>query len=213
MSYKGLIPEIEWKDLVDEWEYLCRLHPVIGQDFHIIKIPGKSLREDATIYQYDVILKSEVKARKEEIDSFMMFGKLANKGTIHTMNMLRLAKSNEERMAIWCAAFAKDSFDGGKKFKQERPYLFYIGEKCESFLREKFEVWHHATKRLTAEIYYGFYMCEGVKIETWEALLELIALNAKMVLQDYQMVLYTSLNGEDVPAYIDEICNVRLNDK
>ena len=211
MSYRAAVPEIEWKDLVCEWEYLCHLHPELGRELPVCQIPCQSVREGTTMYLYDLILKSQVEARKEEMDNFMQFGKLANKGTIYTMNMLRLAKSNEERMAIWCAAFAKDLFGNGKKFKEKYPYLFHIGLTCESFLRGKFELWHHAMKKLTPEIYYGFYMCEGVKIETWEALVELIALNAKMVLQDYQMVLYTSLKGEEVPVYIEETCNVRLD--
>ena len=208
---KKLASELEWGALLREWEHFCKKYPEIQMDMPVQKVACKSYQPGVNIYGYDIIPKKEVENWIKKIDSIMLFGKPTNKGTLHTIYMLRSAKTNEERMAIWCAAFAKDLFECGWRFKGDEDFLSKLSFQCESFLHKKFEMWHHAMKRLTPEIYYGFNICHGVKIETWEALVEMIALNAKMVLQDYQLVVYSSWGEEEVPARAEEFFNVRLD--
>ena len=52
-------------------------------------------------------------------------------------------------------------------------------------------------KSLTPNIYFDFYLWENITLTSCDALMELIALNAKMVLQDYQLVLYSSLGEQE----------------
>lgn len=197
MYFDELDKQIKWEDLVQQWKYLCMTNPILSEGMSVKIIPCRAYQKGMYIYGYDFIFKKDVAEREKNIDHFFMFETPTNKGTLQTVNMLRSAKSDEERMAIWCAAFSKDIFEQGFRLKQNKNYLFWLGEKCKGFLRKKFALWHHAMKRLTPDIYYDFYLWEDIEIHSWRSLMELIALNAKMVLQDYQLVLYSSLGEQE----------------
>ena len=211
MLFDELNKEIKWKDLVTLWTHCCINNPILEEEMPVEIIKCKAYQEFSCVYGYDFILKNEVLRIRRNIDSHLLFGTPTNKGTLQTINMLRSAKDDEERMAIWCAAFAKDMQERGIRLKQNKNYLFWLEEKCESFLRERFYIWHHAMKRLTPDIYYGYNICDGIKIETLQALIELIALNAKMVLQDYQLVLYSSLGENETSDKLEMKFNMRID--
>lgn len=204
MVFDELDKQVKWEQLVNLWKHFCIFHPILGEEMSVKFIPCRSLQEGSYIYGYDFIPKKDIADREKNIDSFFMFETPTNKGTLQTISMLRSAQSDEERMAIWCAAFSKDMWDKGFRLKQDKNYLFWLGEKCELFLRGKFDVWHHAMKRLTPNIYYDFYLWEDITVTSWSALLELIALNAKMVLHDYQLVLYSSLGEQETIKKMNE---------
>lgn len=211
MLFDELVKEIKWADLVTIWKHCCIMYPILREKMPVEIIPCKADKEFSCIYGYDFIFKNEVSDRRNNIDNFFLFGTPTNKGTLQTINMLRSAKDDEERMAIWCAAFARDMQEKGIRQNQNKNYLFWLGEKCEDFLRERFDIWHHAMKRLTPNIYYGYNICDGIKIETWQALIELIALNAKMILQDYQLVLYSSLGENETSDKLEMKFNMRID--
>ena len=197
MYHDELDKQIKWEDLVQLWKHFCMFNPILSEKMSVKIIACRAVREGVGIYGYDFIPKNEVADREKNIDSFLMYDKPTNKGMLQTVSMLRSAKTDEERMAVWCAAFSKDMMGKGFRLKQDKNYLFLLREKCEDFLREKFDLWHHSMKRLTPDIYYDFYLWDDVTITSWRALMELIALNAKMVLQDYQLVLYSSLGEQE----------------
>lgn len=211
MLFEEINKEIKWEDLVQQWEYYYSFNPILKEEMSAEIIACKVQQQFGCVYGYDFIPKNQVAERRENIENFFLFGTSTNKGTLQTINMLRSAKNDEERMAIWCAAFAKDMQIKGIRLNQNKNYLFWIGEICDRFLRERFYIWHHAMKQLTPRIYYGYYFCDGIKIESWQALIELIALNTKMVLQDYQLVLYSSLGENDSCNKLEMKFNMRIN--
>lgn len=211
MLFDELDKEIKWADLVTIGKHCCIMNPILREKMPVEIIPCKADKEFSCIYGYDFILKNEVSDRRNNIDNFFLFGTPTNKGTLQTINMIRSAKDDEERMAIWCAAFARDMQEKGIRLNQNKNYLFWLGEKCEDFLRERFNIWHHAMKRLTPNIYYGYNICDGIKIETWQALIELFALNAKMILQDYRLVLYSSLGENETSDILEMKFNMRID--
>lgn len=204
MLFDELDKKIKWEGLVQTWKHFCIFYPILSEEMSVKIIPCKSFREGASIYGYDFIPKEDVAEREKNIQSFFIFDTPTNKGTLQTISMLRSTQSDEERMAIWCAAFSKDMWDKGLRLKQDKNYLFWLGEKCKSFLRGKFTLWHHAMKSLTPNIYYDFYLWENITVISCDALMELIALNAKMVLQDYQLVLYSSLGEQETIKKMNE---------
>ncbi|MCM1295350.1 MAG: hypothetical protein NC311_07385 [Muribaculaceae bacterium] len=211
MSFEEIDKEVKWEDLLTIWKHCCIYNPILTEEMPVEIIKCKANTELSCIYGYDFILKNEVQERRKNIDSFFLFGTPTNKGTLQTINMLRSSKDDEERMAIWCAAFAKDMLEKGVRLNQSKNYLYWLSEKCENFLRERFYIWHHAMKRLTPDIYYGYHICDGIKIKSWQALIELIALNAKMVLQDYQLVLYSSLGENEASDKLEMKFNMRID--
>ena len=95
------------------------------------------------------------------------------------------------------------------RLKQDRQYAMWLEHKCSVFLNSRFYTWHHAMRRLTPEIYYDC-IFDGIVIRSIDALIELVALNAKMVLEDYQLVLYSSLDKKEEMEGIKKF-NLRID--
>lgn len=121
-----------------------------------------------------------------------------NKGTLHTLQMLIDAQDEEERAAIWIYAFCHDLTDKHYGMKS-----YGICGQLENaaflFLKERFDIWHHAMKKLTPEYYIPASVLYEAEFEEHVSVVELIILNTYLIRKEYSVVLYHSLETTDSP--------------
>ena len=195
-------PDFTWGQLYEYWEN-CMWNapsilksPIAFEEIHI-----QYNRDDRYIYGYDWIARLELQNRKKMIErdviQFLYFTQPSNRGTIHTLQMLAEAESNEEIAAIWMYAIAFEMLQNGSSGKARR-YLHQICRVTRSFLSERFYFWHHAMRKLVPEIYTD-YLIKDADFESVESIIEIIVLNIALIKYEYAPVLYSSLQeGEYV---------------
>ena len=204
--------EITWPEIFKSWSVGTFSGPaVLEAPVRPVEVPVKYEEPGHYFYGYDWLSRAEYDQRRELIErdpaAFLYFTKATNKGTIHTLQMLTEAKDDEERAAVWIAAFAKEIRDSGDRAAWR--YADQLGRASEAFLRERFSLWHHAMRQLVPAVFVNCTLQEGSVFSSVYGMIELARLNAALILREYVPVLYTSLPaGERLPDH-----TVRLSEK
>ena len=196
--------EMQWEKTYKLWkgaEYSIGETLSVPVEVETIPVPYK---QDGYFYGFDWLPCEEVPRRKELIretpTEFFYFTKHTNKGTIQTAGMLAEAQTDEERAAIWIAATAKELIDhssGGNISKYARQLY---NSAC-NFLRDRYELWHHAMKQLVPQLAISWQLRESIVCEDAEPVVELICLNTFVVKNSYKILCYTSLEDGKNPGF------------
>lgn len=187
---------LTWEEVYRYWQASSWNGPsVIKEPVEPVEI-HIDWKKSGSFYGYDWLSRREFEQRKQTIENdlihFLYFTKSTNKGTIHTLNMLIDAKSDEERAAIWIYSYAKELSD----MQIQGDAYRYARQLCSlawSFLWERFDMWHHAMKKLIPQIFTNHDIFDNTEFESVRTVVELARLNAALVMHEYVPVLYTSL--------------------
>ena len=196
--------DITWEEIYKYWKYKILDAPSVLKapiDFEEIKI---DYNRDGFFYGYDWLTHERLENRKRMIENdvtdFLCFAEPSNKGTIHTLQMLTEAKTDEETAAIWMYAIAFELLQKGL-YGKSRKYANQICYVTRDFLADRFCFWHHAMRKLVPKIYTD-YLLREVEFESFESIIEIIVLNAALIRHEYAPVLYSSLKqGERWDEY------------
>lgn len=166
-------------------------------------------RGSGCFYGYDWLKNTEAAQRKKMIQSnvteFFYFTKPTNKGTIQTIEMLSEAIDEEERAAIWIAATAFELQN--KQYENGIPFLAcQMHDAARTFLQGRFNMWHHAMKRLVPDIIIPPNVLKSIANADADTVMQLIQMNTLMINGSYSVLLYTSLKDDSTP----ERSSVRL---
>ncbi|MBS5480311.1 MAG: hypothetical protein KHX46_04115 [Clostridiales bacterium] len=198
-------PQISWEEIYRYWSLYADRGPVIlNEPIRPTEIHVDFKRPDTYIYGYDWLSREEYLCRKKTIEKnpteFLYFTQPTNKGTIHTLRMLMDAKDDEERAAIWIYAFAKELSD--MCCRGITQYLYPLCTAASQFLSERYYLWHHAMKRLVPEVFINHALYSETEFRSFNAVIELVRLNAALLLHEYVPILYSSLEpGEHKADY------------
>ena len=195
-----------WDQLYATWEY-CMWNapailktPITFEEIHI------EYNGEGYIHEYDWLSHAEIQNRKRIIESdvthFLYFTQPSNKGTIHTLQMLAEAETNEEIAAIWMYAIAFEMLQNGLR-GEIRKCANEICRVTRRFLFDRFCFWHHAMRKLVPNVYTN-YLVKEAEHESVKSIIEAIVLNAALIRYEYKAVLYSSLregehgNGDSI---------------
>lgn len=198
--------QLDWEEVYQSWVYgQYYLPAVLSEPVKGETISVECPEDGCYIYGYDWLNRQGTLERKrliaEQPTEFLYFTRPTNKGTIHTAQMLIEAKDDAERAAIWIAATAFElkglTFMGRGKLYAERLY-----ETACEFLKERFELWHYAMRRLVPEIMVPYDLLECIDVKGPETIMHLIQINTLLIQGEYSILCYSSLKEGDTPARI-----------
>ncbi len=129
---------------------------------------------------------------------FLYFTKPSNKGMIQTAQMLMAAKNQEEKVAIWIAATANELLECSFESRIGK-YAKILEMTARGFLRDRYQIWHHAMRKLVPEIMIPYNILDNLICKDFDVAMELIQLNTLLIQNNYKILLYSSLKeGESI---------------
>ncbi len=187
--------DVTWENLYKCWKYCISKVTSILESPIVFEEINIDYNREGFFLGYDWLTCTRLQNRKRMIENdvtqFLCFAEPSNKGTIHTLQMLTEAKTNEEVAAIWMYAIAFELLQNGL-YGKSRKYANQICCVTRGFLAERFCFWHHAMRKLVPEIYTD-YLVRELEFESFESIIEIIVLNAALIRHEYVPVLYSSL--------------------
>jgi hypothetical protein len=184
-SYKE-IEEIKWENIWDNWiNYTEIYEPKLRNPIEIKRI-YVNYKKEGYFQGYDWINKNDFQERvkyvKERPIEFLYFGESLNKGTLHTLELLDQAKDNqEERAAIWIAAFTKDILDSMPDEWNGKGYSIlhkvYWEAQCKIDGNDDYYLWHHAMRKLLPEICFSYKFLENLNVNSYKLIVEISVIN------------------------------------
>ena len=199
-----MIEKMKWEDAYSLWQRNCYQFPEMLTASLSAETVFIQYERDGYIYGYDWLTVEEAEARKKQIIKnpieFLYFTKPSNKGTIQTAQMLMEAKNREEIAAIWIAATAKELleryFDNGIW-----KYASILEIAAWGFLKDRYQMWHHAMKKLVPEIMIPYNILDNLTCTGVDVVMELIQLNTLLIKNNYKLLLYSSLEEGESTEY------------
>ena len=194
--------DVTWENLYECWKYNIWKAPSILEKPIVFDEVNIDYNKDGFIYGYDWLTQVQLQNRKNVIENditqFLYFTETSNKGTIHTLQMLTEAETDEEIAAIWMYAIAFELIQNCCCGKAQK-YAYKICSVTQGFLSQRFCFWHHAMRKLVPQIYTHHFIED---LESIESIIEIIVLNAALIRYEYVPVLYSSLKkGERYSEY------------
>lgn len=104
---------------------------------------------------------------------FLYFTKPSNKGMIQTAQMLMAAKNQEEKVAIWIAATANELLECSFESRIGK-YAKILEMTARGFLRDRYQIWHHAMRKLVPEIMIPYNILDNLICKDFDVVMELI---------------------------------------
>ena len=161
------------------------------------------------IYGFDWLSNNAAQERKQLIQEkspeFLYFTKPSNKGTIQTAGMLVESQSDEERTAIWIAATAKELSEYNYGNNSIRRFSNMIYSAAYPFLKDRYSLWHHATKKLVPAIMLPSSVLENMVCKDIEPIIELIQLNTLLLKNTWRILQYSSIKDDNMPKFLYRI--------
>jgi hypothetical protein len=197
-KYKEL-EEITWKSIWNNWIKCIKTYePHLMEPIDINKT-YVNYKGEGYFYGYDWINKNEYQKRVEYISEkpmeFLHFGTSLNKGTLHTLEILDEAKeSQEDRAAIWIAAFTQDVLESLPYEWRGKAYniLYKVHEEAWSKINENYYMWHHAMRKLLPEICFSYDFLRSINVNSYRQIIELSVISSAQILNNYIAVEYDS---------------------
>lgn len=197
-----MFKQMKWEDVYDLWKIEQRHFPELLS----APVPAETVfveyKRPGFFYGYDWLENQEAEERKgliqKEVMEFLYFTKLTNKGTIRTAEMLVGARDAEEQAAIWIAATTQELLDrregGGVGCCADTLYR----AACE-FLRERYDLWHHAMKRLVPELLIPYPVLTAITCADESTVIGLVQMNTLLLKNHWRILRYSSLPAEEFP--------------
>lgn len=186
---------LEWEEVYSNWNLIAnRIAPELTESVTCNHINFEMDDNQLYIYGFDWLHKDEYDDRinyiTKEPRHFLYFGSTLNKGTLQTAQYLVEAKDNPELLAaIWIYSFVKDNMESS--IGRGSRWLSQLELSVGLFLRENNKRWHHSMRRLLPNEYFTFLLYD-LNISSINTVLEMAVLSAKLVNNDYSIVLYDS---------------------
>lgn len=200
---KDVLQEL-WKDIYRYWHVAVLNGPaILASSIQPIEIQIEFNNKNNVVYGYDWLTHDEFYSRKEliqrNVTDFLYFTKATNKGTIHTLNMLIHAKTDEERAAIWMYAFAQELLNSHIVGSMYR-YAIQLRDATYQFLSDKYFMWHHAMRKLLPNMFvrHGIYL--DTEFQSIYAVIDLVVLNTALICYEYTPIVYTSMKSGEEPS-------------
>ena len=203
--YELKLEEFEWEELYDFW--IMKANIIVPELLEPVPFEHIKFRYDNDqykIYGYDWIHKNVYKSRIKSItnnpSAFLWLGESLNKGTLQTAEYLAEAKDNEEKLSlIWLYSFVRELLDDLPTNLRGKSFRTLKGMEIEiiSELKRNDMHWHHAMRKLIPDNYYFDYIYDDINVISYESVIELAIINAKLVNDNYKVVLYDSYNKEE----------------
>lgn len=194
---------IDWQDSYDFWKmraYNIAPELLRAPSFQHIKFKFDNSRH--RIFGYDWLHKNEYEQRiklvTKDPTSFLLFGESLNKGTLQTAEYLVKAGDDPELLAlIWIYSIIRDlsnnlpeSLRGdGKRLLSGIEFGLYPK------LKENNMQWHHSMRKLLPEEYFS-YVYDDLELDGINSIIELAIINAKLIYNNYTIVLYDSFQSK-----------------
>lgn len=199
MIYK----KTEWEDVYRMWKaidspYLRGISKPITPE----RIPVISRYTGEPIYEIDWLDNETLKHEKESFktipfDLMMCFPETTPKGVKTTAKMLMYAQSEEEVAAIWIAAVCKTICLNGDIWSPLYCNALSLYDTAIRFLRRRFLVWHHATKRLVPDVNTQCKDYYDDKYKVQQEVMNFIFKNILELKKKYTIVEYSNVNEEE----------------
>ena len=197
--------DFKWEELYEFW----RMKAVITAPELLEPVPFEHIKfrfdnDQHRIYGYDWIHKNVYKSRiKSVIDNpsaFLWLGESLNKGTLQTAEYLAEAKDNEEKLAqIWLYSFVRELLNKLPSSLYGKSFMILSGIQSAIIaeLKRNDMHWHHAMRKLLPDNNFFRYIYDDINVISYESVIELAIINAKLVNDNYKVVLYDSYNKEE----------------
>lgn len=192
----------KWEEIYRCWKIYTSLNlsivnsPIIVKDIFVPYTGGIGF-----FYGYDWIHKDDYEERINLVtvqnDIFMLFGSSLNMGTLHTLKMLAETEDKEEQAAIWLYTFTFEMLP--KVNHENRKILKVINSASRYFLQNKFEIWHHAMRRLIPNVFFDEEIFDNATITSYAPIVEFAVANAALIIYEYIPVLYNSQSDFSKP--------------
>lgn len=197
-----MFEKMKWEDVYSLWKQNSYQFPEILTDPSFAETIFVQYNREGCIYGYDWLTVKEAEARKKLIMKnpieFLYLTKPSNKGTIQTAQMLMAAKNQEEKVAIWIAATANELLECSFESRIGK-YAKILEMTARGFLRNRYQIWHHAMRKLVPEIMISYNILDNLICKDFDVAMELIQLNTLLIQNNYKILLYSSLKeGESV---------------
>ncbi len=203
-----MFEQLEWETIYELWKR-SRYHfpkslsrPVSAETVFV------EYQQDGYIYGYDWLENEAARERKQLIQKnpmeFLYFIKPTNKGTIQTAEMLLEARDEEESAAIWIAATAKELSEYWIGSGVGR-YAAMLHMAACKFLKTRYDLWHHAMKRIVPEILIPTSVLENIVCKDAAPVVGLIQMNTVLLKSTWSILRYSSLKDEEFP---DSSCRI-----
>lgn len=196
-----MFERMSWDSVYKLWEYGGYYFPKSLSEPPVAESVFVECEHDYYIYGYDWLSNEAAKERKQLIQDkpkqFLYFTQPTNKGTVQTAQMLTEANDEEELAAIWIAATAFELMNSGRQTDAGR-YAYELHDAAESFLRERFCVWHHAMRRLVPEVMIPYSVLENLRCNEAKPVMGLIQMNVMMLKGSHTLLRYSSLSDEEL---------------
>ena len=194
----------EWKDIYEKWKIGMMYYPANADRIEVEAVHIDLGHREYKFYGYDWLLKAGAEQRKqlirERLSEFLYFTQPTNKGTIQTVGMLAEAESAEERAAIWIAATAFE-LNGDGWSSEIRRQAFLLHRAAISFLNKRFDVWHHAMRKLVPKIMVSPLLIEHLRQCDTETMIGIIQTNMIMLQGSYTPLYYSSMDQDKKPEH------------
>jgi hypothetical protein len=193
------VKEITWENLLSYWESRANVYePQLMLPFNLKKV-FVNYQNNGYFHGYDWIEINNYKERTEYVSEkpieFLCLGTSLNKGTLHTLEMLGMAQDNQEDCAaIWLVAFTKEVLDSFPYEWRGKGYniLYKVYIEAYSKIKEKYDMWHHAMRKLLPEICFSYDFLESMNVNSYRQIVELSVINSAQILNNYIAVEYDS---------------------
>ena len=122
----------------------------------------------------------------------------------------------DKRKALTACEDSLKLFSYAAEKRSLRKHTFAFEIAAGRYLKDKFWMWYHAMKRLTPEIFNDWIALEDVEFLSFEAVIDLIRMNATLALHEYVPVFIyvssawrknTRLEHKEIALLVSRNCN------
>lgn len=197
-----MLEKMKWDTAYELWKRGSYYLPNILNEPLSAETIFTEYNQDGYFYGYDWLENTTVQERRQLIENdlagFFLFTDATNKGTIHTAEMLIEAQNEEELAAIWIAATGKELSENSTNNDIKR-YAYVLYMAAYDFLKSRYNLWHHAMKKLVPQILIPFSIQMNLACEDAETVMDLIQMNTIMLKGSYSILRYSSLKEDEFP--------------
>jgi len=196
-----MLDQMDWDSAYKLWQYGSYSFPKSLVEPISVETVFVEYKNSGYIFGYDWLQNDEASERKQLIaknpTEFLYFTKPSNKGTIQTAQMLAEAQDMEETAAVWTAATAYEltNYNTQNGVARYANQLYYAAI---MFLRQRFELWHHAMRKLVPEIMIPRSVLNSLQCDQAETMMGLIQMNVVMLKGSYTFLRYSSISDAEL---------------